>query len=132
MTRRPEDGSVTLWMVVIAAGLLATAGLVAAGGAALAAKSRAYSDAFGAARAGAEALAPSSLALGHPILDPTAARSAATAALASDGAHGSVSVTGRTVSVTVSATTPGGLLALVGVGSLEVSASAAATATAGP
>ena len=129
---RAEEGSVTLWFVLMAVGLLTIAGLVAAGGAALAAKARAYSDAFAAARAGAEALTPSSLALGRPSLDPAAAHSAAAAALASDHAEGAISVAGRTVSVTVSATTPGGLLGLVGIHSLAVSAQAAATATGGP
>ena len=132
MRRRPQDGSLTLWLAVLATGLFATAGLVAAGGAALAAKARAESQAFAAARAGAEALSSSSLATGHPVLDPVAAQSAAEKALAADDTAGQVQVAGRTVSVTVSAQVPGGLLALVGVGYLHVTGSASSTATPGP
>ena len=130
--RRPQDGSLTLWLAVLATGLFATAGLVAAGGAALAAKARAESQAFAAARAGAEALSASSLATGHPVLDPAAAQAAAEGALTADDTAGYVQVAGRTVSVTVTAQVPGGLLSLVGVGSLHVSGSASSTATAGP
>ena len=129
---RPEDGSLTLWLAVLATGLFATAGLVASGGAALAAKARAESQAFAAARAGAEALSASSLATGRPVLDPTSAQAAAQRALAADSTNGQVHVTGRTVAVTVIAAVPGGLLDLVGIGSLHVTGSASATATSGP
>jgi len=132
LRRRPQDGSLTLWLAVLATGLFGTAGLVAAGGAALAAKARAESQAFAAARAGAEALSPSSLATGHPVLDPAAAQTAAEKALAADDTAGQVQVAGRTVSVTVTAQVPGGLLVLVGVGSLHVTGSASSTATPGP
>lgn len=130
--RSPETGSVTLWLAVLATGLFATIGLVTSGGAALAAHARAESQAFAAARAGAEALSAGSLATGTPTLDPDAAQAAAARSLAGDGATGDVGVAGRTVSVTVRARVPGGLLALVGINALDVAGSARATATTGP
>lgn len=130
--RRDQTGSLTLWFAVLATALFALVGLVWAGGAALAAKSKAESQAFAAARAGAEALSASSLATGTPTLDPLAAQTAAEHSLSAEGAQGDVGVSGRTVSVTVRAQAPGGLLGIVGISSLAVSGSANATATPGP
>jgi hypothetical protein len=129
---QPEHGSITLWLAVLATGLFATVGLVTSGGAAMAAHARAESQAFAAARAGAEALSAGSLATGTPTLDVNAARDAASRSLAADGAAGEIGVAGRTVSVTVRAQVPGGLLALVGIHALDVAGSARATATPGP
>lgn len=117
---------------MLASALFGLVGLVAAGGGALAAKAKAESQAFAAARAGAEAISASSLAAGTPVLDPLAAQAAAERAMQVGGAQGDVGVEGRTVSVTVRAQVPGGLLALVGVTRLDVSGSARATATEGP
>lgn len=128
---RDELGSLTVWFAVLAGALFACAGLVAAGGEALAVKARAESQAFAAARAGAEALAPSSLAAGTPELDGSTAYDAAAQSLARDGARGEVSVAGQTVAVTVHADVDGGLLALVGVRTLTVSGSARASVVTG-
>ena len=130
--RRPEAGSITLWLAVLATGLFALVGLVTAGAAAMAAHARAESEAFAAARAGAEALSAGSLATGNPTLDPAAATAAVTRSLSAEGTTGDVGIAGRTVSVTVRARVPGGLLALVGVRTLDVTGSAHATATSGP
>ncbi len=130
--RRGESGSLTLWFAVLATGLFATVGLVTSGGAAMAAHARAESEAFAAARAGAEALSAGSLAKGAPTLDPVEARAAAARSLSADGTGGEIGVAGWTVSVTVRAQVPGGLLSLVGIHALDVAGSANATATAGP
>ena len=126
-----QEGSITLWFAVLASALLAVVGLVWAGGDALAAKARAQSEAFAAARAGAQAVSGAGLAAGTVVLDPVAANQAAEAVLGAAGANGVVSVSGRTVSVTVSASVPGELLSLVGIATLEVRGSASATATPG-
>ena len=129
--RRPEQGSITLWLASLTGALFVLLGLVWAGGDALAAKARASSDAFAAARAGAEALSADALATGTVTLDPAAAVRAAQNTLAADSENGSVAVSGRTVSVTVRASVPGGLLGLVGIHDLQVSGAAQATATPG-
>ena len=128
---RPEEGSITLWLASLTGALFVLLGLVWAGGDALAAKARASSDAFAAARAGAEALSADGLATGTVTLDPAAATQAAQNALAADGEAGTVAVNGRTVTVTVRTTVPGGLLGLVGIRDLTVSGDGQATATPG-
>ena len=129
---RTETGSLSLWMAILATGLFATVALVASGGEALAAKARAESQAFTAARAGAEQISASSLATGAPTLDPAGAHHAAEQALAADNAAGTILVSDRTVAVAVTAQVPGGLLSLVGIRTLEVTGTAQATATPGP
>ena len=128
---RSEEGSITLWLASLTGALFVLLGLVWAGGDALAAKARASSDAFAAARAGAEALSADGLATGMVTLDPAAATQAAQNALAADGEAGTVAVNGRTVTVTVRTTVPGGLLGLVGIRDLTVSGDGKATATPG-
>ena len=130
--RRSEQGSITLWLAVLTGALFVLLGLVWVGGEALTAKATASSDAFAAARAGAEALSGGSLSAGTVVLDPAAAQSAAEDSLAAAGVQGRVAVTGRVVSVTVTSEVPGGLLGMVGIRSLVVSGAAAASATPGP
>lgn len=131
--RRDEDGSISVFMAVAALALLVVAGMVTDGGNALAAKSRDGQDAFAAARAGANALPVGSIHGGQALsLNPYAATQAAQAALAADGHHGSVVVSGVTVRVTVTSDEPTVLLGLVGIGHMVVSASSAASAVAGP
>ena len=97
----PDRGSVSLYIVVVALGLLAAAGLVLDGGAAFAARGAAATAAQQAARAGADALDPVSLRAGTPAgltVNAAAARAAANRVLAAAGATGTVTarVTGRT------------------------------------
>jgi Flp pilus assembly protein TadG len=113
--------------------LLVLVGLVADGGMALAAKAKASSDAREAARAGADALSPAALELhGTAVIDQHQAFSAAQAALGAEGAGGTVSVAGRTVTVHVTHPTPSVLLGAVGVHVLTVGATESATAREGP
>jgi hypothetical protein len=100
---------------------------------ALAAKAKASSDAREAARAGADALSPAALELhGTAVIDQHQALSAAQAALGAEGASGTVSVAGHTVTVHVTHSTPSVLLGAVGVHVLTVGATESATAQEGP
>lgn len=121
-----------MFMAVTGLALLVVAAMVTDGGNALAGKARDAQDAFAAARAGAEALAPAGLAASQgPTLDQYGATKAAEAVLAADGRHGSVTVSGVTLRVTVTSSEPTVLLGLVGIGHMVVSASSSASAVTG-
>src|SRR6478609_10156276 len=93
----PDSGSVGVYVVVVALGLLVAAGLVLDGGAAFAARGAAATAAQQAARAGADALDPLSLRSTEPTgltVNTAAARTAANRALAAAGATGTVRVDG--------------------------------------
>lgn len=126
--RPPRDeGSATLFVVVLASALLATAGLVVDGGYALAARQEAAATAEQAARAGADALAGDGLRASGPVLlDPAAATAAAQSYLAATGHTGTVAVKGQAVEVSVRITRRTAILSAVGIDTV----SSAATATA--
>jgi Flp pilus assembly protein TadG len=118
---------VTLFVVVIAAALLAMAGLVVDGGYALAARQEASTVAEQAARAGADALAPASLRGSGPLyLDPAGARRVAETYLATTGHAGQASVAGDSVTVTVKITRRTAILSAVGIAQLSATATATA------
>ncbi|MGQ0842992.1 MAG: pilus assembly protein TadG-related protein [Sporichthyaceae bacterium] len=122
-----DEGSATLFVVVLAAALLATAGLVVDGGYALAARQEAAATAEQAARAGADALARDDLRSAGPLrLDPAAATAAAQSYLASTGHLGKATVSGQSVTVSVRITRRTAILSAVGIDTV----SSAATATA--
>ncbi len=130
MTGRGDAaGSVTAFTVLLMAALMSVLGLVAEGGQVIAARERAMADAEQAARAGAAVLSPGEAHLGG-ILDPGSAPAlAAERALNADGHRGTATVSGRVVTVRLSpfrVRTP--LLALVGIPSVSVGASASAEA----
>ena len=129
--RRDADrGSVTGYVVVMTVALFALAGLVLDGGAALAAHGRAADVAQQAARAGADALDVGSLHGPSPaalVVNPAAARTAASAVLAAAGVQGDVVVDGSQVTVTVHVSRPTAILSLVGV--TQVGGSGTATAS---
>lgn len=111
-----DRGSLTLFTLVLAAGLLLAFGLVVDGGTKLAASRRATEVAEQAARAGAQALDATSLRAGGAArLDPTVAASAARAYLGSAGVPGEVQAdsAGVTVEVTIHRATA--VLGLVGI-----------------
>jgi Flp pilus assembly protein TadG len=123
-----DDGQVTAFVTVIAVALLALAGLVLDGGLALAAKVRALDAAQAAARVGAQQIDLATFrSTDTSRLDPARAAAAARAFLASAGLDGTASATATTVTVTVRTTSQTQLLSLVGVDSLDVSATATAT-----
>jgi Flp pilus assembly protein TadG len=129
----PQDGSVTLWLLVMVVPLFAAVGLVVDGGSAMAAKATAISDAYGAARAGAQQLDLATYAsTGDVVLDPAAARAAAESYLSAAGApDAQVDVAGDQVRVSVSLASPTHLLDLVGLSTMTVSGRGSATATYG-
>jgi Flp pilus assembly protein TadG len=132
LSARGEEGIVTAYVVLLVSMLMVVLGLAFDGGIALSARQAAYAEAEQAARAGAAALSTSSLRLGG--VDPAIAEAAAAAEgyMAAAGHPGTVSVNGDEVVAVVlpyRISTP--LLGLVGIPSLEVSATAVATAVTG-
>jgi len=118
---RRDDGQVSAFVVTITLAILALAGLGLDGGLALAAKVKANGHAEAAARAGAQALDLSVYrASGQFHLNPAQAAAEARRYLDSVGASGTVTVSGNTVTVTVTASQPTQLLGLIGVSSLQV------------
>ena len=127
-----ERGSVTLWLVIMAVALIAAIGLVFDGGEALAVKGRAISDAYGAARAGAEALDRDQFARsGAATPSAAAAVSAASTFLSAAGVEAgqaTVAVNGPVVTVTVRLTSPATILGAVGASSFRLTGTGSARA----
>jgi Flp pilus assembly protein TadG len=124
--RRDDRGASTAIVVLFAIALLSVAGLVIDGGYTLASKRAAMNHAEQAARAGADALSQAALRDGTPTVDPAKAAAAARRYLDSVGAHGTITVTGDTVSVTVADQHDTAILSAVGVSSISVRATATA------
>jgi len=124
-----DRGSVSLIVVVLAIGMFAMAGLVIDGGIALDTRGRATALAQEAARAGANAVSPTSLRGPRPDLrmDPTAATRAARQVLDAAGAHGEITVNGSQVTVTAHLTHRPVMLSAIGVSELTGSGTATAT-----
>jgi Flp pilus assembly protein TadG len=126
----PRDrGSLMLLFIPLAVAVLLFAGLVADGGALLAARERAADIARQAARAGANALSATSLRTADPndlTLNPAAARTAADQVLQSAALTGDITITGDTVTVTAHASQPTAVLTLIGVSRLTATVTASA------
>ena len=117
-------------MPIVAVGLLAMTGLVVDGGAALSARGRAANVAQQAARAGADALDPNTVRRGRPdrlVLNPAAANAAANRVLVVGAVHGTVSVSGQSVTVRATVQKHTAILSAVGVTTVQGTASATAT-----
>nr|WP_208406420.1 hypothetical protein [Amycolatopsis granulosa] len=100
---------------------MALAGLSLDGGLALAAKVRANGQAESAARAGAQAIDLTAYRNNGTLrLVPAQAIARAQAHLAAEGAAGTVTISGDTVTVTVTGSQPTQLLGLIGISSLSV------------
>jgi Flp pilus assembly protein TadG len=129
-----DRGSIALYLAILATGMIAMAGLVIDGGAALATRQQAADVADQAARAGADALSPDSLRNGDPNglhADPVAAKHAADAVLADAGATGEVTVNGGTVTVTAHISKHTAVLSAVGLTDISQSATQSATSVHG-
>lgn len=133
MTRRLEceDGSLTAYVVVLAATVVLVAGLVVDGGRLLAARRDAQHAAQSAARAAAQAIDLAALRDGQVRLSPADADAAARAWLGDHGYTGSVTVTGDTVQVRVRRTVPLRLLSAAGLPARTVEAAEQARAVQG-
>jgi hypothetical protein len=124
-----DSGQVTPFVVVLTVALIAFAGLVLDAGVALSAKVQALDAAQAAARAGAQQLNLTVYRTSNIAqLDPPRAEAAARGWLQAANLQGTVTATTTTVTVTVQRTSHTQLLQLVGVRSLNVSATATATA----
>ncbi|HEX3542283.1 MAG TPA: hypothetical protein VHT75_17750 [Acidimicrobiales bacterium] len=127
-----ERGSVTLWLVIMTVALIAAIGLVYDGGEALAVKGQAISDAYGAARAGAQALDVDQFARGGPAApNAGAAVSAASTFLSAAGVamgQATIAVNGPVVTVTVRLTSPATILGAVGARSFRLTGTGSARA----
>lgn len=124
-----EHGAVAVVVPILTVGMLAMAGLVVDGGAALAARGRAADVAQQAARAGADALAPASLRTGNPAgltVNPPAAVQAADQVLQVGAVGGQVSVSGDTVTVTAQVSRRTSILSAIGIDTVTGHASATA------
>ncbi len=125
-----DTGSVGLYMAMYMVALMAMAGLVIDGGAAIAARERAADLAGQAARAGADALVPASLRGLSPAelrVDPARAQAAADRVLVVGGATGEVTVNGLDVAVTAHVARSAVILSALGVSDLTGSATVTAT-----
>ena len=119
---RDDRGSLTLFALVLALGLLSMTGLVVDGGANLTAQRRANHLAEQAARAGAQAVDIGALrAGGSPALAARAATSTAHAYLAAAGPPaGQVVVHGDSIEVTITRSQHTAILGLLGIDQLTV------------
>jgi hypothetical protein len=118
---RADEGRVTAFVVVLTIGILALAGLTLDAGLALAAKVKANGQAEAAARAGVQAIDLATYRTNGTLqLLPTQAAGDAHSYLATVGASGTISISGNTVTVTVTAAQPTQLLGMVGISSIPV------------
>ena len=132
MTHRDESGQLSAFVVLLVVPLVAVAGLVADGGGVLAAHQAAVSDAFEAARAGAQAVDLSVLrSTGQVVLNQAQARTEALSYLSAAGESGTVSVSADAVTVTVTMRHSLAVLSALGLGPVAVSGTATATAVQG-
>ncbi|HSJ47161.1 MAG TPA: pilus assembly protein TadG-related protein [Euzebyales bacterium] len=128
---RREDGSLSVFVVIVTMALLLTAALVLDGGRLLAARRQAADIAGNAARAGVQAVDEHELRSGRAIVDPVDGHDAVAAYLASTPATGTTRITGDTVTVDVRMRVEMLLLGLAGVGDPTVTASRQARAATG-
>lgn len=127
---RDDGGTIAVYLAVTAVGLLALAGLVIDGGAAIAARGAAADVAGEAARAAADCLTQDSLrgaTLDALQIDPALAQAAAGRVLALRGATGEISIGRREVTVTAHVPQRAVVLSAVGVSDLTGTAEATAT-----
>ncbi len=123
---RHDEGSLTIYVTLLAVALLALIGLVVDGGTALAATRTATDVADQAARAGAGAVDPGDLHDGQVRLNPPAAIAAARSYLASAGMPGRVTVQANEVTVSISFEEPTTFLGIIGIDHIDVHATARA------
>jgi Flp pilus assembly protein TadG len=131
---RRDDGTLTLFTVIVVIGLLAAVAFITDAGQKLAAASQAEAIAQQAARAGA-AEVNTSAAYAHGgtfTVDPAQAAAAARSYLAANGQIGTVTITGdQTVTVVVTVTKPAAFGVIIGLSSLSATESATANIVSG-
>jgi hypothetical protein len=129
---RREEGSVTPFVLLLCLALAALLGLIAEGGLVLSAREAAVGEAEQAARAGAAVLTPATVRSGGTSTGGTRAVAVAEYLMALDGHPGTaIDVNGVLIAVVTPFRIRTPLLALAGVGSISVTATASARAVAG-
>ncbi len=123
---RSDGGSITAFVALVLVALVALAGLVVDGGAAMSAHQAAADEAEQAARAGAGALSVDALRSGSLVIDPEAAVESAEAFMSAAGHPGVAVVSAGAVNVSIHYRIPSSVLGIVGISSLPVSATATA------
>lgn len=107
MNSRDERASITAFVAIVAIALVLVAGMAYDGGQVITAHTAARNNAEQAARAGAQQIDLDHLrATNEPRLDPIAAESAAVDFLERAGATGTATVSGASITVTVTRTQP--------------------------
>jgi Flp pilus assembly protein TadG len=124
---RREDGSLSVFVVILATALFALVGLVVDAGRAIAAKGAAMDEAEQAARTGADQVSIDALRQGQVEIEPAAAVQAAEGYLNAVGQSGTASVSGSTVTVRIYGSEPTVILSIVGIDHIDFSAVASAT-----
>jgi Flp pilus assembly protein TadG len=118
---RDERGSASIWAILVIAGAFTVLlGLVVDGGRVIDERLAASRAAAQAARAGADALSAASVRNGSDAVDAEAARVRAQRYLRDAGMDGTVSVTGDTVTVTVTGESKNQILGVIGVSSFPI------------
>lgn len=118
---RDERGSASIWAILVIAGAFTVLlGLVVDGGRVIDERVAASRAAAQAARAGADALSAASVRSGSDAIDVEAARARAQTYLRDAGINGTVSVTGDTVTVTVTGRSTNQILGVIGVTSFPI------------
>lgn len=125
-TETTERGSLTSWFIITCLGLFLAIGLVVDGGAKITATREAQGVAEAAARAGAGSVTGTSIRGGDAIVNPATASTAAQSYITASGLAGSATVTGSTVTVTVTQTKKTIFLSLIGINDLKSTATATA------
>jgi hypothetical protein len=126
-SRPPDEGSVSLFVVVLAVALLSAVGLVVDGGGKIRALERADEAAREAARAGSQMLdVPAAVRGDRVAVEPAAASRAARVYLEAAGVQGTVRVAGGQVTVSTSVRYAPIFLGVIGVRPMTVTATASA------
>jgi uncharacterized protein YbjT (DUF2867 family) len=132
--RRTDQGSVSVFFVVAAIGMLVTVGLVVDGGGKIRALQRADAAAAEAARQGGQAIVAAPAVQGQGVeVDANEARAAAQAYLTNAGVAGTVTIAnGTRLEVSTTTTYTPVFLGLVGVGPITTAGHASVRLARGP
>lgn len=124
--REGERGTITAFVVVLAAAFVVLAGLVYDGGSALAAKTAVIDQAQQAARTAATALNPAALRTGTVTLTPGQAIADAQAYLVACGDSGTVTISADQITVQAVRHQRTAILGVIGIGQITVTGTATA------
>ena len=129
MSTRNERGSASIWAILVIAGAFTVLlGLVVDGGQVINSRVAASRAAAQAARVGADALSAASVRSGHDSINVGVARARAQSQLHNAGMTGTVSITGPTVTVTVTGRSTNQILGVIGITSFPIDESESARA----